>query len=172
MLRRSLLLLLALPVFTAPAPAPDFQFTSVQGGQESLAKYRGKTVALYFFSPSCSHCQHVCKVLAQLQTDHSADLQVLGATFSEDAQQRMPDFMSYVKPTYPVGISKRDAILKWLDAKEDDGKQMPRLVLLDGKGIVRGSYSWRHSIFENPATEDAQIRTAVEKAINAGKGRK
>lgn len=166
MLRRSLLLLGA-ALFCAPAP--DFEFTSVKGEKETLSKYRGKAIALYFFSPSCSHCQNVCQILGKVQNDHRDDLQVLGATFTEDAEKKMPDFMQAVNPPYPVGASKRDAILKWLNNPPDDGKQMPRLVLLDAKGSVRGSYSWRDPMFGNAATEETQIRAAIEKVIRAGK---
>ena len=46
---------LGLPVAAAAArigsPAPPFEFASTSGTKESLAKYRGKTIALYFFNP-------------------------------------------------------------------------------------------------------------------------
>jgi len=46
---------LGLPVTAAAtrvgSPAPPFEFASTNTTRESLAKYRGKTVALYFFNP-------------------------------------------------------------------------------------------------------------------------
>jgi hypothetical protein len=50
--RRFLLLATALSSTAAPpAVSPAFEFMSVHGTGESIAKYKGKAVALYLFNP-------------------------------------------------------------------------------------------------------------------------
>jgi peroxiredoxin len=46
--------LIAVSAFASSAaapPTPDFEFVGNTGTKESVSKYRGKTVALYFFNP-------------------------------------------------------------------------------------------------------------------------
>ena len=50
--RRSLILLPAYAALaTPPSLSPAFEFVSVHGTAESVAKYKGKAVALYLFNP-------------------------------------------------------------------------------------------------------------------------
>jgi hypothetical protein len=98
-------------------------------------------------------------VLADLQREFGASLQVLGVTFA--AEEKIPEFLARFSPPFPVGPAPRGQILEWLGVDVDDGKQLPRLVILDAKGGIKGSYGWQHSIFQDPAKEPARIREAV-----------
>jgi hypothetical protein len=170
MLRRDLILATPLLLAAKEAVAQVFEFTSTKGEHESTAKYRGRSVALYFFIPGCSHCRGVCQILGRIQAQHTGKLQVLGAAYTEDAAQHMADFMMQVAPGYPVGISTRDKVLKWLGGPNDDGKQLPRLVLIDPKGVIRGSYGWQDEIFRDPATEEQKISAAIAKLNGEKRG--
>ncbi len=165
MRRRDWLLTLpAAAVLHAAAKAP-FEFLSIDGKPLSTAQFKGKAVALYFFMPGCSHCRDVCQILVRLQAKHGAKLQVLGVAYSEDARQRMPDFMMSVSPNYPVGYSTRDEAVQWLGGPDDDGRQVPRLVLFDARGAIRGSHGWRDPIFRDHAREEQAITAAVDSLI-------
>ena len=96
-----------------------------------------------------------------IQKQMGADVQVLGVTFTEDAAMRMTDFQMRVSPNYPVGISNRDAVLRFLGVKTPSGNEMPRLVLIDARGIVRKSFGWHDSIFLDEASQGPKIFEAV-----------
>ncbi len=168
-------------IFTLPAAAvagrtgsvaPPFEFTNAGGTNESLVRYRGKTVALYFFNPGCSHCLSVCQLLVGVQEQMSSDVQVLGVAFTEDAARRMPDFQTKINPNYPVGISSRDAVLAFLGVKIPEGNEMPRLILIDAQGILRRSYGWQDAIFQDEASQESKIFSAVREVSSRGKSAK
>ena len=98
----------------------------------------------------------------------SGSVQVLGVTFTEDAPMRMLDFQMRVSPNYPVGLSNRDAVLKFLAVKSPQGNEMPRLVLIDARGIVRRSYGWQDAIFQDQASQDGKIFAAVREVSGSG----
>ena len=98
----------------------------------------------------------------------TSSVQVLGVTFTEDAGMRMLDFRMRVSPSYPVGISNRDAVLKFLAVKSPQGNEMPRLVLIDAQGVVRRSYGWQDAIFQDQATQEGKIFAAVREVSGSG----
>lgn len=143
------------------SPASPFEFTSTSGSSESPAKYRGKTVALYFVNPGCSHCQGVARALVRVQSELNGTVQVLVATFTEDGAARMPEFLKQVAPNYPVGVSNREAVLKFLGVTVPEGGEMPRLILIDSRGILRRSLGWQDAVFQDEETMDSKILEAV-----------
>lgn len=62
---------------------------------------------------------------------------------------------------YPVGMSTRGTILKFLGVTIDDGRQLPRLVILDAEGNVKGSYGWQHEMFQDPRMQESRIWNAI-----------
>lgn len=55
-----------LPVGTE---APFFELSDLQGNRVTLAQFRGKRVALIFFSPTCGYCQQIAPEIAALPVD-------------------------------------------------------------------------------------------------------
>ena len=98
----------------------------------------------------------------------SSSVRVLGVTFTEDAAMRMLDFQMRVSPSYPVGISNRDAVLKFLAVRSPQGNEMPRLVLIDAQGVVRRSYGWQDAIFQDQAAQEGKIFAAVREVSGSG----
>lgn len=93
-----------------------------------------------------------------------ATLQVLAATFTDDARMTMGPFLMRYPMNFPVGYSTRGAILRWLGVAIDDGLKMPGLSILDAKGVRRAHYAWRDAIFQPPG-EKTKIAAAIEKAM-------
>lgn len=167
MRRRDLILAAAMPL-AAQTKTPAFVFDGVSGRKLSTGDHLGKAVALYFFNPSCGTCQHTCQILSAIQTEMGSKLQVLGATFTEDAQSTMRPFLMRFSLSFPVGFSTKGAILKWLAMPIDDGVQMPGLSLIDPKGVRRGHHGWRDPMFKSPGEKD-KIAAAIQKIAGAAK---
>jgi thiol-disulfide isomerase/thioredoxin len=170
MRRRDLILAAAAPLAAQTKSLP-FVFDGVSGQKLSTADHLGKPVALYFFNPSCGTCQHTCQILSAIQTEMGGAVQVLGATFTEDARETMRPFLMRYTLSFPVGYSTRGTILKWLAQAIDDGAQMPGLSLIDGKGVQRSHHGWRDPMFQPPG-EKAKIEAAIRKLGPAPAGTK
>src|SRR6266853_2283577 len=94
---RKLLVLMALAtaLFAAQVPrkAPEFVFQMVDGPQQLLSMYKGKTIAVAFMYTTCPHCQKTAQVLAQVQKEYAGKgVQVLGAVFDQAAASRVQQF--------------------------------------------------------------------------------
>ena len=149
----------AAPAATAPAPAeasaapaastsaasaPDFTLPDLDGKQVSLASYRGKTVVLEWFNPSCpfvrySHGEGPLKDLASKYTTKGVVWLAInsGAPGKEgaDADQNRKARQQWAM-AYPILV----------DAKGETGKaygakSTPGMVVIDPKGeiVYRGA---------------------------------
>lgn len=165
MRRRDWILAAAAPLAAQTKAAP-FVFEGVSGQKISTADYLGKPVALYFFNPACGTCQHTCQVLSAIQTEMGSKVQVLGATFTEDARETMKPFLMRYTLSFPVGFSTRGTILKWLAIPIDDGAIVPGLSLIDPKGVRRSHHGWRDPLFQPPG-EKGKIEAAIRNAARA-----
>jgi hypothetical protein len=96
----------------------------------------------------------------------AANLQVLAATFTDDARVTMGPFLMRFPMNFPVGYSTRGAILRWLRVGIDDGLKMPGLSVIDAKGVPRAHHGWRDAIFQ-PPDEKSKMAAAIRKV--AGK---
>jgi peroxiredoxin len=86
---------------SAGTPAPDFTLPRLDGGELSLAAYRGRRVLLVFSDPHCGPCDQLAPQLEQFHRRKS-DVQVLmvsrgeaGANQSKVAEHEL---------TFPIGL--------------------------------------------------------------------
>ena len=97
-------------VFEPPSTAPDFSLQASTGGEQALAKYRGKVVLLGFGFTSCPEvCPTTLAVLAQARKRLGAQadqLQVLYVTVDpeRDNPDRMRAYLRGFDPTF-VGLT-------------------------------------------------------------------
>src|SRR5437868_6964281 len=95
---RKLLALAALAAsMYAGAPVPrnsgEFVLNMVDGPQQLLTAYRGKTVVLALMYATCPHCQKAAQTLIGVQKEYAAKgVQVLGATFGKGDEMRVQQF--------------------------------------------------------------------------------
>ncbi len=92
---------------------------------------------------------------------------MLGVTFT--AEERLAEFMARFRPPYPVGPVTRGTALNWAGIQVDDGKALPRLVLLDRQHALQESHGWADPIFADPAKENQRIRAAIERLMTPPK---
>jgi len=130
-------------VIEAGAPAPDFTLVDQDGGQVSLADFRGRTVLLAFypadFSPTCTDQLSVYQ--DRLGEFEERGVQVLGISvdgaFCHKAFQRHLSLtIPLLADFHPKGqVAKAYGI--W---SEDFGQSGRGLVLVDPDGRVAWSY--------------------------------
>jgi peroxiredoxin len=103
----------------AGAPAPDFQLPRIDGGELSLADFRGERVLLVFSDPDCGPCDELAPRLQEIHLQRP-DLQVLvvsrrdleanlakaaklGLTFPIVLQRQWEISLNYAKFATPIG---------------------------------------------------------------------
>jgi glutathione peroxidase-family protein len=119
-----------------PRPAGEFVIHMTDGSQKLLSSYRGKVVLMAFMYTTCGHCQHTSGILAKINNDYAAKgVQILGATFDQDAQRGIPAFLKLTGANFPVGFSTPDQVVKFLHANGD--YYVPMLAFIDQTGTVR-----------------------------------
>lgn len=130
-----------LPEETPQAPAvasigslaPDFvvsAFTSPASAR--LRQWLGRPTLLVFYQPSSSTAAELLLFAQRLDTTHGQRLAVLGMSVVEDAEQVLPQ-RAALRLSFPIlngsGLRASYAV-----------ETTPKIVLLDGAGIVRGAW--------------------------------
>ncbi len=84
-------------------PAPDFQFSSLDGTRIKLSDYRGKAVLLNFWATWCPPCKVEMPWFADLQKQYAKDgLVVLGVAMDDSEPAKIAQFASEMGVNYPV----------------------------------------------------------------------
>jgi Glutathione peroxidase len=147
-----------------PRPSPDFVITMLDGKKVNVAEYRGKVVALEILLTGCPHCQQASRTLSKLYQEYRPKgLQALGAAMNPDARENIPRFISENNVNFPVGIVSRDAAYAYLQQSIMAPLQMPQLVFIDRKGVIRGQYGGTSPFFQD---EEKNMRAMIEKLLN------
>lgn len=91
-----------------PRKSGEFVFNMVDGPQQLLTSYRGKTVVLALMFTTCPHCQKTAQLLTKVQTEYAPKgVQVLGAVFDQGAAGRAQQFSKSLGLNFPVGYWSR-----------------------------------------------------------------
>jgi peroxiredoxin len=88
----------------AGAQAPDFRLPRIDGGELSLADFRGTRVLLVFSSPDCGPCDELAPRLQDIQSERM-DLQVLAVSRC-DVEANVAK-ASKLGLTYPIVLQKQ-----------------------------------------------------------------
>jgi peroxiredoxin len=149
-----------------PRKAAEFVFQMVDGPQQLLSMYKGKTVVLALMYTTCPHCQKTAQVLAKVQTEYAAKgVQVLGATFDQGAAGRVQQFNKSLGLNFPCGYSDQGAVLEFLQHPADEPYFVPILVFIDKRGTVRSQYIGDETFLAN---QEVNIRAEIDKMLKAG----
>ena len=132
-----------LVVHPVPQPAVDGAFTDLDGGNHSLADFRGKVVVLNFWATWCAPCREEMPSLDRLQAETGgADLAVLTVATGRNSPQGISRFFE------DEGIT---ALPRYTDADMSLARSMavfglPVTVILDrdGQEVARltGGADW------------------------------
>lgn len=145
-----------------PRPAMDYMITLPSGQTTSVAKYKGKVVALEFLLTTCPHCQRTAKALTQATKDFGAKgFQALGVAINPNPE--IPKFIQDLGVNYPVGTGPRETVYSFLQhSVMSPNLMMPQLVFIDRSGMVRAQYDGTADFFK---AEDKNVRAMIEKLL-------
>lgn len=123
----------AVPVAVSGELAPDFvagPITTKESGK--LSAWKGKPVLLVFYQPGSATAQELLRFAQQLHQMHGRQMSVVGMSVSDDATEvlRQREGLKFDFPVYR-GAGMR--ISYGVDST-------PKLVVIDGKGYIRGAY--------------------------------
>jgi peroxiredoxin len=149
-----------------PRKASEFVFKMVDGPQQLLSMYKGKTVVVAFMYTTCPHCQKTAQLLAKVQTEYAAKgVQVLGATFDQGAASRVQQFNKSLALNFPCGYSEQGPVLEFLQHPVDEPYFVPILVFIDKRGSVRSQYIGDETFLSH---QDVNIRAEIDKMLKTG----
>jgi len=145
-----------------PRPALDYVITLPSGQTTSVAKYKGKVVALEFLLTTCPHCQRTAKSLTQATKDFGAKgFQALGVAINDNPE--IPKFVQDLGVNYPVGTGAREPVYSFLQhSLMSPNLMMPQLVFIDRGGIIRAQYDGTSDFFKE---EDKNVRAMIQKLL-------
>lgn len=129
---------LALAQTPASNKAPDLKFAVPEQGEQRLAQFRGKIVALEFISTACTPCQKGARVLSVLQKEFGDQpFQALVVAVNPNAEISVGDFAKEQALNLPVGWNTREEARLFLGFEPEQNFALPQLVLIDTQGAVR-----------------------------------
>ena len=140
------LFFLLVTMLQAAAPVPrkseDLKVVEPSGNQLTLSSQKGKVVLVQFLYTWCPHCQDTAKVLSKLQTEFGSKIQVIGLAFNDEVQTKdtaknnaeVIKFKSFAN--FPVGITTRDVVMKYLGFSVMDRWGVPLMAIVDKNGNV------------------------------------
>lgn len=100
------------PTEAAPAPAAEsssaLSFRAIDGRNIAIEDYKGKPVAVMFFSTDCPHCQNTAQILAPIYQEYKQKgIEILGIAVNPTAQTNLPAFAARYRVDFPVGLGTR-----------------------------------------------------------------
>ncbi len=150
----------------APVPrqAPDFKLKDASGKDVMLSAQKGKVVVIQFLYTWCPHCQATAKWLSNMQKELGPKgVEVFGVAFNDGVGPKdVTDFKQ--SASFPVSISAKEPVLKFLGLSVMDGFGVPQLVVIDKKGVVQAQTKPRPAAGE--IVEEPIMRTLVTKLLN------
>lgn len=121
-------------VATVGGNAPDFLATDLSTHETArLRHWIGQPVLLVFFKPGSSLGEDVLRFAQELAEQHRGQLQVVGMAFSDDTEAAVK-LKTAMKLPFPVVAGSGMRISYGVDAT-------PKLVVIDGNGVIRASYT-------------------------------
>ncbi|HTB13947.1 MAG TPA: TlpA disulfide reductase family protein [Bryobacteraceae bacterium] len=154
----------ALAIPPLPRKSPEFTISPPGGKETLLSSYRGKVVLLGFFATWCQHCQNTAKVFNGLQEAFGSEgLQAIGIAINPEADAaKVTEFKRLYAPSFPVGLSKPDNALSFLQISVMERWVYPQVVLIDRKGMIRAQSDVKGS----PELQDVVgLRPEIEKLL-------
>jgi thiol-disulfide isomerase/thioredoxin len=129
-----LMLLLSLLTTGAEAAGDEASLVlkDLNGREQRLDSYRGKTVVLNFWATWCAPCVKEMPILVSLQNRYGAwGLQVIGAS-ADEQPDKIPTFIKKLKINFPVWVGATTADMERLGL----GNALPATAIIDHNGQV------------------------------------
>jgi cytochrome c-type biogenesis protein len=121
-------------------PAPDVQFTKLEGGTLRLADLRGRVVLLNFWATWCIPCRSEIPALSQLEKELSSrGLVVVGVSF-DDTADLIRDFQKDIKQDYSIVLGGKDV------GSQLPASPLPTTYIIDREGRIREKFIGEKSL--------------------------
>lgn len=171
MTRRALLLTLApatgvLRAADTPWKADELTFRSKNHGEISLAKLRGKVVAVMFFSTDCPHCQTTAEMLGPVYDQYKPKgFEILALAINPSAAGNLPQFIANHRVKFPAGLGTRSQWTKFAKLPVMGQSYVPHLLLVDRDGVVQENHPGGDREFW--MDQENKLRQSIEKLLAA-----
>lgn len=96
---------------TVGETAPDFTLSRLEGGEASLAEFRGRPVIVNFWTTWCTECRTEVPELERVYRRYGSDVVVLGVNMREPARV-VRSFAEEYGATYPVLLDSDKKVAK------------------------------------------------------------
>ena len=115
----------------AHSPAPDVQFTKLDGSPFRLKDLRGRVVLLNFWATWCIPCRSEIPSLSAMQKDFEArGLSVIGVSY-DDTADLIQDFQKDIPQSYQIVLGGREV------GSQMPASPLPTTYIIDRQGNVR-----------------------------------
>ena len=122
------------PASTAALPAPDVQFTKIDGGLLRLTDLRGRVVVLNFWATWCVPCRSEIPALSSMQKALDADgLTIVGVSY-DDTRELIKEFQKDLKQDYTVVLGGKDV------GAQLPASPLPTTYIIDREGKIRDKF--------------------------------
>ncbi len=119
---------------TNALPAPDVQFTKLDGGLLRLTDLRGRVVVLNFWATWCIPCRSEIPALSAMQKALDADgLTIVGVSY-DDSRARIQEFQKDLKQDYTIVLGGKDV------GSELPAFSLPTTYIIDRQGKIREKF--------------------------------
>lgn len=157
---------------TPPAEAPPaaatptssssaLSFRAYDGRDIAIENYKGKVVAVMFFSTDCSHCQTTAQILAPIYQEYrQKGVEILGLAVNPSAQTNLPAFVARYRVDFPVGLGTRMQWSAFGKFSMMKNAYVPHMLFIGKDGQVAEDYPggdqafWRDQATNIPAAFD------------------
>lgn len=117
-------------------PASEVAFETLEGGEESLLAYRGRTVLLNFWGTWCPPCRREIPELVEVQEAFPAgEVVVIGVAVDSGTPEEIRAFLEEYGVEYPIWLSGGGKALANFQAAG-----YPFTLLIDEDGRIRREY--------------------------------
>jgi thiol-disulfide isomerase/thioredoxin len=147
-----------------PAVLREAPLAGLDGRAFKLSDYAGKVILINLWASWCGPCRQEMPHLVELNKEYKArGLQLVGLTTEDPATagQRVKDFVRDQKVDYQIGYAKGDFAVALMQGHD----VIPQSFL-----ISRDGHMLKHFIGFNPAQTPAQLREAIDQALNEKSG--
>lgn len=113
-------------------PAPDFQLANIDGGEVSLAEYRGRPVLVNFWASWCFECIEEHRVLMEAQERYAGEFAIVGVLYQDTVDDARRFLLRYGDGGWPNLIDASGTV-----AIEYGVSGVPESFFIDAEGVVR-----------------------------------
>ena len=122
---------------SGPHPARELAFRTADGKPIRLADYKGKVVAVMFFSTDCPHCQNTTAFLSTIYDQYAAKgVEFFGLAVNPNAPGNIDQFISTYRVKFPMGLTTRSTWAEFGEFPITQNTYVPHMMFIDKAGNV------------------------------------